>query len=265
MKTVTGIPILGFGTWPLTGDPCVAMVKAALTTGYRHIDTADGYENHPAVGQAIREFSISREDLFLTTKIRRTELHRDAVIAAGTRFLRELQTDYLDLLLIHWPNHEIPMAETFAGLQALKDAGVIRNFGVSNFTIQRLEAARQITDGILTNQVEFHPSLYQQELLAYCQSNNITVTAYSPTAKGADLALPVVQELAQKYQRSASQVVLNWLVSKGIVAIPRSARVEHIEDNFKTLEWELAAEDVALLDRVNTNNRGTRPAIAEFD
>jgi 2,5-diketo-D-gluconate reductase B len=150
-------------------------------------------------------------------------------------------------------------------MQELKDAGVIRHFGVSNFTIGRLERALALTDGILANQVEFHPSLYQKELLDYCRANEIAVTAYSPTAKGADLHLPVIQELAKRYARSASQVVLNWLIAKEIVAIPRSARAEHIADNFRVLEWELAPADVAEIDRAHANNRGTRPAFAEFD
>jgi 2,5-diketo-D-gluconate reductase B len=255
MKTANGIPILGFGTWPLKGEQCAAMVNAALQIGYRHIDTADGYGNHHAVGQAINASRISRDALFLTTKVRRVDLRHDAVIAAGRRFVEELQTDYLDLLLIHWPNDDIPMAETFAGLQALKDGGVIRNFGVSNFTIARLEDALLITESIQTNQVEFHPSLYQRDLLAYCQAKQIALTAYSPIARGAALALPIVEELAKKYQRSTSQVVLNWLVSKGIVAIPGSARIAHIQENFKTLEWDLAPEDVERIDRVTSNTR----------
>jgi 2,5-diketo-D-gluconate reductase B len=265
MKNVNGIPILGFGTWPLKGDACAAAVITALEVGYRHIDTADSYENHEAVGQAIRASGIARDALFLTTKVRRDDLRRDALIEAGKRFVAELQTDYLDLLLIHWPNDTIPMEETFAGMQALKDAGVIRNFGVSNFTNARLGRALTVTGGILANQVEFHPSLYQKDLLEFCQSRDIAVTAYSPTAKGEDLALPVVQALAKQYGRSASQVVLNWLIGKGIVTIPQSANAGHIADNFKTLEWELDPEDVARIDRAHANNRGTRPVFADFD
>lgn len=265
METVNGIPILGFGTWPLKGDLCVEAVDVALRVGYRHIDTADGYENHRSVGRAIRESGIGRGEIFLTTKVRRDDLRRETVVAAGNRFAEELRTDYLDLLLIHWPNDAIPMAETFAGLQALKDAGVIRHFGVSNFTIGRLERALALTDGILANQVEFHPSLHQKELLDYCRSRDIAVTAYSPTAKGADLALPIIQEMAKKYARSASQVALTWLIGKGIVAIPRSASAAHIADNFAALAWELAPEDVERIDRAHANNRGTRPAFADFD
>ncbi len=265
MKTVNGIPILGFGTWPLKGEQCVEAVEHALRVGYRHIDTADGYENHRPVARAIEGSGIAREAIFLTTKIRRDDLGRDTVIAVGKRFAAELRTGYIDLLLIHWPNDAIPMAETFASLQALKEEGVIRHFGVSNFTIGRLERALALTDGILANQVEFHPSLYQKDLLDYCRSRDIAVAAYSPTAKGADLELPVIQDLAGKYARSASQVALNWLIGKGIVAIPRSASAAHIADNFTALEWALAPEDAAEIDRAHANNRGTRPAFADFD
>ncbi len=264
MKSINGIPILGFGAWPLKGEQCVASVRTALEMGYRHIDTADGYANHPEVGRAIRDSRVPREEIFLTSKVRRDDLQKDAVIAAGKRFLTELQTDYLDLVLIHWPSQTIPMEETFEGFQALKDQGVIRNFGVSNFTVARMERALAITDGIIDNQVEYHPSLNQHDVLAYCQSKNIAVTAYSPIAKGRDLHLPIIQELAQKYRRSASQVVLNWLISKNIVAIPSSGSAAHIEDNFRALEWELAPDDVALIDQVHANNRLTQPSFEEF-
>jgi 2,5-diketo-D-gluconate reductase B len=190
MKSLQGIPVLGFGTWPLKGQQCFESVRTALALGYRHIDTADGYANHREVGQAIRDSGVTREEIFLTTKVRRNDLRRDDVIAACERFLAELQTDYLDLALIHWPNNDIPMAETFAGFQELKDRGAVRNVGVSNFTIARLERAGAITDGIIVDQVEYHPSLNQQSLLDYCQSRDIAVTAYSPVAKGQDLHLP---------------------------------------------------------------------------
>ncbi len=265
MKLINGIPILGFGTWPLKGQQCFASVRTALALGYRHIDTADGYANHREVGQAIRDSGVQREEIFLTTKVRRDDLHRDDVIAAGERFLTELQTDYLDLVLIHWPNDDIPMEETFAGFQTLKDRGVIKNVGVSNFAIPRLERAATITDSIIANQVEYHPSLNQQPLLDYCQSRNIALTAYSPVGKGQDLSLPVIEELATKYQRSGSQVILNWLISKGVIAIPSSGTAEHIEDNYRSLDWELDSDDVRKIDQSHRNNRLTQPSFAEFN
>ncbi len=264
MKAINGIPILGFGTWPLKGEECVASVRTALACGYRHIDTADGYQNHQEVGRAIREAGVPRHELFLTSKVRRDDLHMDAVIAAGQRFVDELQTDYLDLLLIHWPNADIPMEATFAGFQALKEQGIIRNFGVSNFTVARLERAMLITEGIIANQVEYHPSLNQGALLEYCQSHQIVVTAYSPVAKGQDLTLPVIQELATQYRRSASQVILAWLIGKGIVAIPSSGTAAHIEDNWHAGEWELSAADSTRIDQAHRDHRMTNPAFAEF-
>jgi len=264
MKVNNGIPVLGFGTWPLKGDECVASVRTALACGYRHLDTADGYQNHREVGRAIREARVPRDTLFLTSKVRRDDLRTEAVIAAGPRCVDELQTGYLDLLLIHWPNAEIPMGETFAGFQTLQEQGIIRNFGVSNFTVARLERALAITDGIIANQVEYHPSLNQQALLDYCQSRHIALTAYSPVAKGQDLTLPVIEELATQYERSASQVILNWLIGKGIVAIPGSGTTAHIEDNLRALEWELSAADILRIDEAHRNNRLTQPAFAEF-
>ena len=278
MKKTIGdakIPILGFGTWQLQGKECLKAVETALEVGYRHLDTADAYENHQEVAKAMKNSGVKREEIWLTTKLWRSDLQAKKTMKACDRVLQELQTDYLDLYLIHWPNKEVPIGETLEAMTKLQEEGKIRNIGVSNFTIHHLEDATialkamwQATGKeakIITNQVEFHPTLNQESLKKFCNDNEIIVTAYSPIAQGYDLKLPVVKELAKNYGRSESQVVLNWLMQKEIVAIPRSSSRDHIEDNFKSLEWDLSAEDVNILDGLDEGYRIVEPEFNEFD
>lgn len=259
------VPALGLGTWRLQGDQCLKAVSKALEIGYRHIDTADAYENHREVGEAIKKSNIPREEIFLTTKVWRDDLQQRDVLSAAKRFLEELQTDYLDLLLIHWPNPDIPIQETLEAFESLRAQGLIQGVGVSNFTIRHIKDALKTGVKINNNQVEFHPSLNQKELKAFCDDNDILLTAYSPIARGEDLELAVIQELAKKYDRPPSQVVLNWIIQKGMIAIPKSSKDEHILDNFKTLEWELDLDDVEKIDRVEGNNRVVHPSFASFE
>ncbi len=259
------IPLLGFGTWELTGAEGIAAITKALEVGFRHLDTADKYGNHKEVGQAIKNSGIPRSELFLTSKVWRSDLHYDDVLKAVKRFLKELDTDYLDLLLIHWPNKNIPLDETLSAMTQLKNDGLIKNIGVSNFTIRHLEEALKQNVEILTNQVEFHPSFNQKELKDSCDQHNILLTAYSPLGQGVDVKLPLIIELAEEYQRSPAQVVLNWFISKNIVAIPRTSKPERIEDMFKTMEWKLDPEDVHAIDNINTNTRLINPNFSEFD
>ncbi len=266
LKSGYKIPLLGFGTWQLGGEVAESSVSQALTVGYRHIDTADAYGNHHQVAAAIKKSGLEREEIFLTTKIWRESLGENEVPKAVDRFLEELETDYLDLLLIHWPNKEVPVAETLAAMDKAKKAGKARSVGVSNFTIRHLKEA--LATGVLieNNQVEFHPSLNQKELKEFCDKEGILLTAYSPLGRGQDLQLPLIQELARKYQRRESQIILNWLISKNIVAIPKSANPQHIEDNFLSLEFQLEASDIAAIDNIqSSHNRVVRPAFAEFD
>lgn len=264
MKRVNGIPILGFGTWQITGRTCQQAVQIALEIGYRHIDTADAYDNHRAVGEGIKQSGIKRKDIFLTSKVWRDKLHYKNVLTSAQRFLQELQTDYLDLLLVHWPNKKIPLEETFAALEELKQTGIIRNLGVSNFTIAHLDEALRLNKNIVNLQIEFHPSLYQKDLKAYCDQHGIAATAYSPLAQGKDFQLPVIQELTKKYNRPPSQIILNWIISKNVIAIPRSAKRKNIEDNFNVFEWQLDSEDTAQIDSLNLRRRMINPHFSEF-
>lgn len=265
LKNGTRIPVIGFGTWQLQGDECVRAVASALEVGYRYIDTADRYKNHREVAQAINRSGIKREEIFLTTKVWWEKLKHDDVIESVHRFLEELNTPYLDLVLIHWPNRAIPLSETLPAFTELLESGAIKAMGVSNFTVHHLQDALKLGAPITNNQVEFHPSLSQPELKQFCDTQGIVMTAYSPLAQGHDAALPVVKELAAKYDKSETQVVLNWIISHGVVPIPRSSGRTHAADNFAATTWKLSPEDVARLDQENVGYRTLIPEFADFD
>lgn len=270
MKTLplndrVAIPILGFGTFELSGRQGEDAVKAALDVGYRHIDTADAYGNQRVLGKVLQESSVPRDELFLTSKVFHGDLKPHRVKAVARKCLAELQTSYLDLFLVHWPNRAVPIAETLGAFQELQSEGLIRAIGVSNFTVRHLKEAMATGVPITVNQVEFHPSLNQKALKAFCDEHNIVITAYSPLAQGQDLKLPLVKEIAEKYGKTPAQIVLAWLLAKGMVAIPRSANPEHIRENFGSLAVTLTSEDMTTLDGLNTNNRIINPSLAEFD
>ena len=261
------IPALGFGTWQLKGDTALNSVNKALDVGYKHIDTADVYGNHKEVGQAIQDHTVAREDIFLTSKVWWKNLKKSEVKSNTKRFLDELQTDYLDLLLIHWPDSSTPAKEPLEAMNELRDEGLIRAVGVSNFTVNHLKDALDTGQEFSNNQVEFHPSLNQKKLKQFCDENGIVLTAYSPIAQGQDLSLDIIQELANKYDKPESQVILNWIIGKDMIAIPRSSNPDHIEENFNCTNWKLEQKDIKRIDNEveETNNRIVDPSFGEFD
>lgn len=248
------LPQLGFGTYRLGGQTATDAVSTALETGYTHVDTAEGYHNETEVGAALAEHD--REDVFLTSKVLPSNLHYESVLDACEDSLDRLGTDYLDLYLIHWPNPTVSLRETLQALERLHDAGKVRNVGVSNFSRYQLMFALKVSDfPIAVNQVEFHPWLYQADLLEYCEDNDVVLTAAAPLARTEVFADPVVQDVADTYDRTPAQVVLRWQLQKGVVTIPRSSTPEHIRANFDVLDWELDAEDVARIDDIDTEKR----------
>lgn len=266
LKSGDEIPVIGFGTYTLKGSEGINSVEIALESGYRHIDTAEAYQNQKEVGQAIKNSSLKREDIFLTSKVDFNNLAYNNVLSACDETLLDLDTDYLDLYLIHWPNKKIPMEETFKALKKLKEQGKIRNVGVSNFTIKHLEDVEEISDvDIATNQVEFHPFLYQKELYDYCMSKNILITAYSPIARGKVFESEVLKKIANKYDKNPAQLSLKWMIEKDIVVIPRSKTPEHIKNNIQLFDWELKDEDIALIDNIKEEKRLVDPEWGEFD
>lgn len=265
LKNGMRLPAIGFGTSQLRGNVGIQSVADAIEVGYRHIDTADMYGNHAEVGEGIKRSGIQREELFVTTKIARDDLTADAVPAAMQRFLNELQLSYVDLLLIHWPNREVPIAETLGAMRALQEQGTTRAIGVSNFTEHHLDDIAKTGIEIVANQVEVHPAFNQTALRKYCGDHGIAVIAYAPLGRGKELNTPLLTELSQKYGVSTAQVSLNWLLSRGVAVIPRSSNREHMEDSLRAQAWQMAEADLARIDAMEQDERLFKPATHEFD
>jgi 2,5-diketo-D-gluconate reductase B len=246
------IPMIGFGTWPMRGEECRQAVASALSVGYRHIDTAAGYRNHNAIAAAIKDSGLEREDIFLTTKIGHNDLRHDDILAGCAKALEELQTEYIDLYLIHWPNPEIPLAESLPAFRKLLDDGRIRNFGVSNFTAARLQEALALNVlPISANQVEYHPYLNDKELHTFCTQHDVVLTAYSPLALGKVRDDTLLQAIGDRHGKTASQVALRWLLQRGIVSLPKAASRNHMASNFDIFDFALTPEEFEQVDTIN--------------
>ena len=268
MKHVTlhgvDVPALGFGTWRLAGRVCRDMALVALETGYRHIDTAQLYFNEKAVGRGIRDSSVPRDEVFLTTKLAFNRLGRADVISSTEESLRKLGTGYIDLLLIHWPSKTVPLAETLLALDELVEQGKVRHIGVSNFNSTLLvEACGIATSPILVNQVEYHPCLSQQKLLATCRAQGVGLTAYAPIARGRVLADEMLIEIGSRYGKSPVQVTLRWLIQQeSVLAIPKSAHADRIRSNFDIFDFQLTDEEMQTIFGLARGERHVNPDIA---
>lgn len=248
------MPQVGAGTWNLGGEEVIESVQTALDTGYRHIDTAEGYKNEAEVAAALEDYD--REEVFLTSKVLPSNLHYGSVLEACEASLDRLGTDYLDLYLIHWPNPTISLRETLQAMERLVEEGKVRNVGVSNFSKYQLMFALRVSDvPIAVNQIEFHPWLYQKELLEYCEANDVVVTAAAPLARTEVLDDPVIRDIAEEYDRTPAQVVLRWELQKGVVTLPKSSTPEHIRTNFELFDWELDPAAVDRIDRIEKSER----------
>lgn len=248
------MPQIGAGTWGIGGETVEESVRTALDAGYTHVDTAEGYENEAEIGDVLAEYD--RDDIFLTSKVLPSNLHYESVLESCEASLDRLGTDYLDLYLIHWPNPTISLRETIHALERLHEEGKVKNIGVSNFSTYQLMFARRVADvPIAVNQVEFHPWLNQEDLLQYCDDNDVVLTAAAPLARTEVLDDPVVRDVAEEYDRTPAQVVLRWQIRKGIVTIPKSSTPDHIRSNFEVGDWELDAEDAARIDDIDTEKR----------
>jgi diketogulonate reductase-like aldo/keto reductase len=265
LKNGKTIPTLGFGTWQIKGDECITAVDTALSVGYRHIDTADGYHNHKEVGQGIKNNGIAREDFFLTTKIFPGDLTADVARQKIDTYLEELDTDYIDLLLIHFPDHSVPLAETLGAMNEAKEAGKVHSLGVSNFTEHHLKDAMETGVEIVVNQVELHPSFPQHDMRAFCAEHGIAVTAYSPLGRGNALEIGLINELAAKYEKTAGQIILNWLLSVDIITIPKSVNPERIKENFESQNFVMEQSDIDAIEALTGGERLINPEFAHFD
>jgi diketogulonate reductase-like aldo/keto reductase len=247
------IPDLGLGTWQMAPQVAYESVSTALELGYRHIDTAQLYENEAAVGSAIADSDVDREDIFLTTKVDPTHRSVTAIVGSVRESLDRLGVDQVDLLLIHWPHPLADIETVMEGLDEAVAADLTRYIGVSNFSVDRLDRARTLSEEpILTNQVLFHPWWPQRDLLRYCQQNDVFLTGYSPLANGGAIGDDLLAEIGDRYDKSGPQVALRWATQhENLVTIPMSTARDHLAENIEIFDFKLTRDE---------HDRITRPS-----
>ena len=262
----TAVPAIGFGTWQVTGGDAEDGVADALAIGYRHIDTAKAYGNEDEVGKAIAASGVDRGDIFLTSKIWIEDFPADRLASAAEDSLRRLQTDYLDLLLLHWPNPDLSVAEPIGALAGLRERGLIRNLGVSNFPTALVAEALE-HGPVFANQVEYHPYLAQPKLLAQAREHDLLLEAYSPFAHGELLDDPVLREIGEQHGKSVGQVALRWLIDQpGVCALPKASSHERRAQNLDVFDFALGDEERARIDGLDRQHRTGNPSFApEWD
>lgn len=239
------IPLVGLGTWELRGRACARLVEQALRLGYRHVDTAEMYDNEREVGEAVRASGLSRDEVFITTKIWPSHFAPLELERAAKSSLGRMRLDHVDLLLLHWPNPQIPLAETLGALCRVKQAGFTRHIGVSNFTVGLIEEAVKLTtEPLVCDQIEMHPFLDQSKVTAACRAHGLAVIAYSPIARGGAKNDAVLKRIGAAHRKSAAQVSLRWLVQQDIVVIPRTSRIERLSENAAIFDFELSAAEM---------------------
>jgi len=255
----TSVPLLGFGTWQIEGSDATEAVRDALEIGYRQIDTARIYGNEAEVGAGIAGSGVDRADIFLTTKIFKGDFAPEALREAAEDSLRSLKTDYVDLLLLHWPDDSVPLEQTLAAMVALREAGKIRQLGVSNFPTALLGEALQHAP-VFCDQVEYHPFLEQERLLDLARERDVLVTAYSPLAHGRVPHDGTLSEIGEAHGKTAGQVALRWLLDQpGVSPIPKASSHERRLENFQVFDFELSEEERARIDALPKDDRQIDP------
>lgn len=259
----TDIPALGLGTYLIKGDEAVNTIEQAIDIGYRHIDTAQLYENEAEVGTAIKQSSVDRSALFLTTKVWPTMLSKEDFLPSFEESLRKLKTDYVDLLLIHWPNAEIRLNETIPELIKAQEQGKAKHIGVSNFPINLLAKAMGLGANIICNQVEYHPFIDQSLLKSWMDHNNLLMTAYCPLAQGRVFKDEGLKSLAASKGKSVAQLILRWFIQQeNVMAIPKSSNPERLKANLEIFDFELSEEEITTINGLcDPSQRFVRPAM----
>jgi diketogulonate reductase-like aldo/keto reductase len=240
------IPLIGLGTWELSGRTCTRIVEQALRLGYRHLDTAQIYDNEREVGEGLRASGVKRDEVFVTTKIWPSHFAPRELERSAKESLTRLRLSEVDLLLLHWPNPHVPLAETLPALAKVKREGLARHIGVSNFNVAMIdEAVRVSPEPLVCNQIEVHPFLDQTKVLAACREHGLAAVAYSPIARGQAAREETLVEIGKVHGKSAVQVCLRWLVQQDIAVIPRTAKIERLESNAAIFDFALSAEEMA--------------------
>ena len=251
------VPKVGYGTM-LFPEPerAVELILHALKTGYRHIDTARKYGSEKWVGEGVRASGLAREDIWITTKVTEENAKADDFARSVDISLKTLDLNYIDLLLIHWPQPRVPLQETLGALSKAKRHGLVRHIGVSNFTISLLdEAVARCTEPLLTNQIEYHAYIRQDRLIAACQKHNIFVTCHAPLARGAILNDPIICNVAAKLSKSPAQIALRWLIQQPeISVVPRGLESGEIEENLKIFDFSLSEREMRKITELGHKN-----------
>lgn len=256
------IPALGFGTYQLEGAACRDATSRALAAGYRHIDTAQMYGNESEVGAALRGADASRDAIWLTTKLGRDNVSPARVQQSVRDSLKRLGTDYVDLLLIHWPDDTVPLADTLGAMMGLQREGLTRFIGVSNFTPRLMEEALTLAP-VVCNQVEYHPYLGREPLLRIARDSDTALVAYSPLAQAKVVADDVLGEIGARHDKSAAQVALRWLLQqKMVVAIPKARTEEHMLANMDVFDFELEEREMTAIGELDEGERLIDPSWA---
>jgi 2,5-diketo-D-gluconate reductase B len=234
------IPAIGLGTWELRGRTCARLVEQALRLGYRHIDTAQVYENEREVGEGLRASKVRRDEIFVTTHFAPNDLERST-----KESLTKLRLSEVDLLLLHWPNPQVPLVETLGALARVRKLGMTRHIGVSNFTVALIEeAVAACPEPLACDQVEYHPYLDQTKVLDACARQGMAVVAYSPVAKGRVKNDQILARIGHGHGKSAAQVCLRWLVQQNVSAIPRTSRIERLSENIDIFDFVLSDDEM---------------------
>ncbi len=248
------IPLAGLGTWALRGRECARLVEQAIRIGYRHIDTAQMYENEREVGKGVRN-SGKRSEVVVTTKVQPSLLAPRDLERSMKESLARLRLDYVDLLLIHWPNPRIPLSETLGAMAKMKSQGYARALGISNFTVALLDEANKASpEPLVCNQIECHPFIDQRKVIEATRRHNMMVIAYSPIARGGVKGEALLDRIGKTHGKTAAQVCLRYLVQQDIAIIPRTSKLQRLEENFALFDFALSDFEMAQIRELSIRN-----------
>lgn len=247
------IPSIGFGTSLVTGDECINIIKKAIEVGYRHIDTASAYKNELEIGKAIKQSNVKREDLFITSKVWKDSMGYENTLKSFENTLKNLDLDYVDLFLIHWPknNDEKTNIDTWRALEKIYKEGRAKTIGVSNFLKQHLETILNNSEVVpAVNQIEFHPGLVRKETIDFCREKNIVLEAWAPLGKGKMLNHETLLEIAKKYDVSVAKLCLRWCLQNEVIPLPKSESRERMQQNLNLFDFEISKEDMEIINNI---------------